>query len=234
MIKGIYTAARGLDARMKNLEIVSNNLANLNTTGFKKELPFSEIMNQYGNTTIQQLTDYRQGNLTQTNNPMDLAISGNGFFVVQTNNGQELTRNGSFKISNQGYLVDQQGNNVVGENGIIKIDMRSFEKQKEITISASGEVKYGNEPIDTLLIAKMDNPQDSGRSSGVDFSTAGGYQLANPSDYQVKQGYLEDSNVNPVSEMESMIQISNEYQSASKMITFLDKSLDEANQIGKV
>ncbi len=234
MIKGIYTAARGLDARMKNLEIVSNNLANLNTTGFKKELPFSEIMNQYGNTTIQQLTDYRQGNLTQTNNPLDLAISGNGFFVVQTNNGNELTRNGSFKISNQGYLVDQQGNNVVGENGIIKIDMRSFEKQKNITISTGGEVKYGNEPIDTLLIAKMDNPQNSGRSSGVDFSTSGGYQLANPSDYQVKQGYLEDSNVNPVSEMESMIQISNEYQSASKMITFLDKSLDEANQIGKV
>ncbi len=112
--------------------------------------------------------------------------------------------------------------------------MRSFEKQKSITVSANGEVKYGNEPIDTLLIAKMDSPQDSGRSSGVDFSTPGGYQLASPSDYQLKQGYLEDSNVNPVSEMESMIQISNEYQSASKMITFLDKSLDEANQIGKV
>ncbi len=234
MIKGIYTAARGLDARMKNLEIVSNNLANLNTTGFKKELPFSEIMNQFGNTKIQQLTDFRQGNLTQTNNPMDLAISGNGFFVVHTNNGTELTRNGSFKISNEGYLIDQQGNNVVGQNGLIKIDMRSFEKQKNITISANGEVKYGNETIDTLLIAKMGSPQDSGRSSGVDFSAAGGYQLANPSDYQVKQGYLEDSNVNPVSEMESMIQISNEYQSASKMITFLDKSLDEANQIGKV
>ncbi len=234
MIKGIYTAARGLDARMKNLEIVSNNLANLNTTGFKKELPFSEIMNQFGNTKIQQLTDFKQGNLTQTNNPLDLAISGNGFFVVQTNNGTELTRNGSFKISNQGNLVDQQGNNVVGQNGLIKIDMRSFEKQKSITISANGEVKYGNEPIDTLLIAKMDSPQDSGRSSGVDFSPAGGYQLASQSDYQVKQGYLEDSNVNPVSEMESMIQISNEYQSASKMITFLDKSLDEANQIGKV
>ncbi len=234
MIKGIYTAARGLDARMKNLEIVSNNLANLNTTGFKKELPFSEIMNQFGNTKIQQLTDFRQGNLTQTNNPMDLAISGNGFFVVHTNNGTELTRNGSFKISNEGNLIDQQGNNVVGQNGLIKIDMRSFEKQKNITISANGEVKYGNETIDTLLIAKMGSPQDSGRSSGVDFSAAGGYQLANPSDYQVKQGYLEDSNVNPVSEMESMIQISNEYQSASKMITFLDKSLDEANQIGKV
>ncbi len=234
MIKGIYTAARGLDVRMKNLEVVANNLANLNTTGFKKELPFSEIMNQYGQTQVQQVTDFKQGNLTQTNNPLDLAISGKGFFVVQTDNGTQLTRNGSFKISNDGYLTDQQGNKVLGQSGFIKFDMLSFEKQKTITISKDGEVKYGNQPIDTLMIAKMDDQQDTTRTSGVDFSPNGGYQTANLSDYQVKQGYLEDSNVNPVNEMESMIQINNEYQSASKMITFLDKSLDEANQIGKV
>ncbi|MHB1687340.1 MAG: flagellar basal-body rod protein FlgF [Ignavibacteriaceae bacterium] len=234
MIKGIYTAARGLDARMKNLEVIANNLANLNTTGFKKEMPFSEIMNQYGETQIQQVTDFKQGELVQTNNPLDLAVSGKGFFVVQTNGGPQLTRNGSFKISDDGYLVDQQGDKVMGQRGLIKIDMLSFEKQKNITISKDGEVKYGNNVADSLMIAKMDDQQDSTRTSGVNFSANGGYQLANQSDFEVKQGYLEESNVNPIKEMENMIQVNNEYQSASKMITFLDKSLDEANQIGKV
>ncbi|MHB8852340.1 MAG: flagellar basal-body rod protein FlgF [Ignavibacteriaceae bacterium] len=234
MIKGIYTAARGLDARMKNLEVIANNLANLNTTGFKKEMPFSEVMNQYGQTQIQQVTDFRQGDLAQTNNPTDVAISGKGFFVVQTENGQELTRNGSFKISDNGYLVDQQGNKVMGQNGAIKIDMLSFEKQKSFTISNNGEVKFGNNVIDSLMIAKMNDQQDSARDSGTNFSAVGGFQVANQNDFQIKQGYLEESNVNPIKELENMIQVNNEYQSASKMITFLDKSLDEANQIGKV
>ncbi|MHB8578627.1 MAG: flagellar basal-body rod protein FlgF [Ignavibacteriaceae bacterium] len=234
MIKGIYTAARGLDARMKNLEVIANNLANLNTTGFKKEMPFSEVMNQYGQTQIQNVTDFKQGNLEQTNNPTDVAISGKGFFVVQTGNGPELTRNGSFKISDNGYLVDQQGNKVMGQNGSIKIDMLSFEKQKSFTISNEGEVKYGNNTIDTLMIAKMNDQQDSARDSGTNFSSTGGFQVANQNNFQVKQGYLEESNVNPIKELENMIQVNNEYQSASKMITFLDNSLVEANQIGKV
>ena len=234
MIKGIYTAARGLDARMKNLEIIANNLANLNTTGFKREIPFSEIINQLGNTQIQQLTDFKQGDLVQTNNPLDAAISGKGFFVVQTESGTQLTRNGSFKISDEGYLADQQGDKVMGQKGFIKIDMLSFEKQKSITISKDGEVKFGNDVIDSLKIVKMDGQQDSERTSDVNFSASGGYQLANQNDYEIKQGYLEESNVNPIKEMENMIKVNNEYQSASKMINFLDKSLDEANQIGKV
>ena len=100
MIKGIYTAARGLNSRMKNLEIVANNLANLNTTGFKREVPFSEVMNQYGQVGIQKATDYQQGNLAETSNPLDVAISGKGFFVVQTENGAEKA--GQYRVSH-GY-----------------------------------------------------------------------------------------------------------------------------------
>ena len=234
MVKGIFTAARGLDVRMKNLDVIANNLANLNTTGFKKEMPFSEVMNQYGQTQIQQVTDFSQGDLAQTNNPTDVAISGKGFFVVQTGNGPELTRNGSFKLSDSGYLIDQQGNKVMGQNGEIKLDLQSFEKQKTLLISSDGEVKYGNNVIDKLMIAKMNGQQDSSRDSGTNFTATTGFQVANQSDFQIKQGYLEESNVNPIKELENMIQVNNEYQSASKMITFLDKSLDEANQIGKV
>ncbi|MCL5030686.1 MAG: flagellar hook basal-body protein [Bacteroidetes bacterium] len=235
MIKGIYTAARGLDARMKNLDIVANNLANINTTGYKREIPFSEIMNQAGNIQVRQMTDFRPGDLVQTSNPFDLALSGNGFFVVQSDNGMVLTRNGNFQISQDGFLVDQAGNKVLGKNGAININKFLLDKNATVTISKTGEIKSGNLVIDNLLIATPDDPQASERLTGEDFSLQNsGFQIAPENEYEVKQGYLEESNVNPIKEMEAMIQINNEYDSAHKMINYLDKSLDEANQIGKV
>lgn len=235
MVKGIYTAARGLDARMKNLEIVANNLANVNTTGYKREVPFSEILNQAGNVQVSQMTDYRPGNFVQTSNPLDLAISGNAFFVIRTDQGPQLTRNGNFTVSNDGFLVDQDGNKVMGKNGAISLNSLQLNKQQSITISDNGEIKMGNLVVDKLLIAKLQDPQQAQRTTGVDFSVENsGFQIADENDYQVKQGYLEESNVNPIKEMEAMIQINNEYDSSHKIINYLDKSLDEANQIGKV
>ena len=235
MIKGIYTAARGLNSRMKNLEIVANNLANLNTTGFKREVPFSEVMNQYGQVGIQKATDYQQGNLAETSNPLDVAISGKGFFVVQTENGAELTRNGQFKISDDGYIVTRDGNKVLGRNGAINVNNLLLDKDKVLTITQKGGIKYGDNVIDSLLIAKMNDPQASERTTGVNFNADNdGFQIADPDSYVIKQGYLEESNINPIKEMEAMIQLNSEYDSSSKVINYLDQSLDEANQIGKV
>ncbi len=235
MVKGIYTAANGLDARMKNLEIVANNLANLNTTGYKRQVPFSEILSQAGNVQVQQMTDFREGNFYQTSNPLDLAISGNAFFVVQTQNGPVLTRNGNFQISTDGFLVDQAGNKVMGSNGAINLNSLLLNKKNTISISNSGEIKMGNIVVDKLMIGELNDPQEAGRTTGVDFSVENsGFRIAPENQYQIKQGYLEESNVNAIKEMEDMIQINNEYTTSSKMITYLDKSLDEANQIGKV
>ncbi len=235
MIKGIYTAARGLNSRMKNLEIVANNLANLNTTGFKRQVPFSEIINQYGKVEIKKATDYGQGNLIETSNPLDFAISGKGFFVIKTENGPQLTRNGRFNISVDGYIVTKQGNKVMGKKGPISINNLSMDKDKKLTISLNGEIKYGNEVIDTLLIADMNNPELSERAPGGNFTTDNaGFQIASPNTYNIKQGYQEESNINPIKEMEAMILLNTEYDSARKVINFLDRSLGQANQIGKV
>ncbi len=224
-----------MQARMKNLDIVANNLANLNTTGFKREIPFSMVMDQMGNVSPKQNTDFHQGDIVQTSNPLDLAISGQGYFVVQTGNGTELTRDGSFKISSEGYLVDKNGNKVMGNNGAIFLNNLDPEQKKLITISTNGEVSLGSNVIDTLLVAKMNDPQQALRTTGVNFSAdSGGYQIASEGEYSIRQGYLEESNVNPIKEMESMIQLNHEYDSAHKMISYLDKTLDEANQIGQV
>ena len=235
MVKGIYTAARALDSRMRNLDIVANNLANVNTTGYKRELPFSEIIDQAGNAQIRQASDFRPGELAQTANPLDLALSGDGFFVVQSENGLQMTRDGKFSISNEGYLVNKQGYKVMGKSGAININMLQIDKQKEMTVSNSGEIKFGDQSVDNLLIVKPVDPQESSRISGENFSAGtNGFNVASVNEFQVKQGYVEESNVNPIKEMQDMILLNNEYDSAHKMINYLDKSLDEANQIGKV
>jgi flagellar basal-body rod protein FlgG len=235
MIKGIYTAARALDSRMRNLEIVANNLANVNTAGYKRELPFSEVIDQYGNAQIQQASDFRTGELAQTSNPLDLAVSGNGFFVVQNGDNLQITRNGKFSISSEGFLVNQQGYKVMGSNGAINIDKLQSNQNGVITVSNSGEIKLDDQIVDNLLIVNPDDPQQTVRTSGENFILGtNGFTTTPESDYQIKQGYYEESNVNPIKEMQDMILLNNQYDSAHKMINYLDKSLDEANQIGKV
>ena len=87
MVKGIYAAARCLEQHMQNIEVIANNLANLNTTGYKREIPFSEVVNKYGDSFIKKLTSQQQGEVVQTSNQLDLAISGNGFFSVMNDQG---------------------------------------------------------------------------------------------------------------------------------------------------
>ncbi|MDR3627341.1 MAG: flagellar hook basal-body protein [Ignavibacteriaceae bacterium] len=235
MVKGIYTAARALDSRMRNLDIVANNLANVNTTGYKREIPFSEVIDEYGNAQIRQTSDFRPGDLAQTSNPLDLAIVGNGFFVVQSENGLQMTRNGKLSISSEGYLVNEQGYKLMGKNGAININNLQLDKEKQLTISNTGEIKFGDQSIDSILIVKPEDPQESERISGENFSAGtSGYTVSAEGEYQIRQGYIEESNVNPIKEMQDMIMLNSQYDSAHKMINYLDKTLDEANQIGKV
>jgi flagellar basal-body rod protein FlgG len=235
MVKGIYDAAHALDVRTKNLDLVANNLANISTAGYKREIPFSEVMDKFGNIDIKQMSDFTTGNLTQTANPLDLAISGSGFFVVQAEDGLELTRNGKFSISNDGFLVNSQGYKVMGKHGAININNLDEEKQKEVTVSKTGEIKFGNETLDDLMIVQPEDPQESQRAPGQNFLIGeSGFHNVPENEFQINQGYIEESNVNPIIEMQAMIQINNQYDSAHKVINYLDKSLDEANQIGKV
>lgn len=121
MIKGIYQSARSLMAANKNMEKISGNLANLNTVGFKREGLFSEILKSEGKSQIRSSVDTSQGQIYETLNPLDLALVGEGMFTIQTQNGYEFTRKGNFKVSDEGFLVDEQGNSVMGKNGEINL-----------------------------------------------------------------------------------------------------------------
>ncbi len=235
MIKGIYQSSQKLNANMKNMSIIANNLANINTTGFKRKIPFSEILESRMASESKKVTDFQQGELNATANPFDLAIRGDAFFVVETEEGYRFTKNGHFKLTDEGYLVTQNNEHVVGKGGEINLKNAILSQDSNITINRKGEIKVGNVLVDRLQIAKFEDKQDLKNVGDSNFEVKEDeYDQANAQDFEVYQGYLEGSNVNALTEMESMIQISKDYESAHRMVNYLDQSLAKANEIGNV
>ena len=235
MIKGIYTSGSNLHSKVKNMDIVANNLANINSTGFKRELPFSEIIARLKDENIKQLTDFTQGTLLSTGNPLDIAISGEAFFVLETPDGMEYTKKGQFKISSEGDLVNEQGYKVLGKSGPINLAAFQMEESNTITVTKDGEIKAGNIIVDELQIVKLEDKKGLSRREGLNFSISDGMYLeAEKETYEIQQGFIEESNVNPVLEMQAMIDINKEFESSQKVISALDNSLEKAIEVGKV
>jgi len=235
MIKGIFTAARGLGYNLKNIETVANNLANVNSVGFKRESEFHQIINELGQTQTRQTRDYSNGNFINTNNDFDLAIKGEGFFEVKTDNGIELSRNGRFSISNEGYLVNDNGDKVMGKRGEINLTSRLLNQNQKVQVSRNGEIRIGEEIVDTLKISTVEDTQElqkTGSSNYIDKNQS--YQPADEEKYEILEGYVEESNVNPLFEMQKMIEINREYESAQKIINTIDASLANLRDIGRV
>lgn len=235
MIKGIFSAAKNLQAGEKHIGIIANNLANLNTIGFKREVPFSMILDAQGNLHANQINDPKQGEMILTGNPLDLGINGKGFFVIETKFGEKITRDGKFKISEDGYLINQIGDKVLGKDGEIHFGSNVFNSDQSIVITKSGEIKIGENILDELRIVGVEKPEELSKAGGAYFDTDGVEleELEN-TEYEITQGYIESSNVNIMEEMESMIRLNNDYQSTQKIIRYLDDSLEKANSIGKV
>ncbi len=235
MIKGIYHAARSLETQNKKMERIANNLANLNTIGYKREGLFVQILNQLGEPQIKSPVDLRQGEVYETKNPLDLAIVGVGLFIVKTDKGYEYIRNGNFQISQEGFLVDKDGRKVIGKNGEINLSEYQLDENNLLTITRNGEIKVGENSVDNLLIAKLSEDNYDYRKEGLNFDSLTDIEeLADENEYQILQGYLEESNVNPILEMENMIRVSKDYESSYKMVISLDESLQKSSEIGKI
>jgi len=233
MIKGIYHAAAGMLPRMNQQETVGNNLANVNTTGFKADKRFfrtalnSSLLQGGGFGQPVQLnedqfsltTDFSQGAFTETRNPLDVAINGDGFIAVETGDVISYTRNGSFAISAEGELVNNRGYRVMGEEGPIKV------VGKEVTIRYSGEVIIDGKSAGTLKIVDFEQPYNLKRNGFGYFVPDGDAEGFRPDNLELRQGFLEDSNVDPISEMLQMIELNRNYESCQKAIQTQDESL---------
>ncbi len=235
MIKGLENASRSMLEKMRNLQIVANNLANINTTGYKREIPFTEYVRRGENQPTLQLTDFTEGSLIETDNPFDLAITGKGFFAIKTNRGVELTKNGKFKVSEDGYLVTDDNEKVLGRSGEINFYENITGKNKDVKITANGEIKVDGNIVDQLMIVKMPAQKNLVRTENQKYYLPdNNYTPAENKDFSIKQGFLEESNTNPVIEMQAMIQLEKDYEAAQKMVASMDNLMSKSREIGKV
>ncbi len=226
---GITDAVRGALVQEHYMDIISNNLANVDTPGFKQDrLIFNDAL------TRQIKTYFAQGNLRETNNPLDLAIEGEGFFQVQTPDGLRLTRNGAFKMDANGNLVTSDGYKVLDEGGSPLVLNPNAGRP---VINNSGQVIQNNEQVGTIGVVNVPDPTALRKEGN---SLWGGQNGATPTTTPadgavVAQGSLEMSNVDVVNSMVNMIDSFRAFESYQKAIlTFYEMDIKAATQVGRV
>jgi flagellar basal-body rod protein FlgG len=273
MIKGLYTAASSMLASMRRQEVISNDLANANTIGFRADdaeqkafpLLFLQRLNDTNrdsngdvlpstlvggvNTGVmidQVTTSFKEGSIRQTQSPLDMAIrdtagpnSPPAFFAVQTPNGTEFTRDGSFSLNANGQLVTNQGYRVLDTNGNpIAFPAEAVTPGADVKVSPAGAITYNNNPVAQLQVVTFQNPIALDKPGNTLFAQnvrSGPPTPSNPADYVIPNQALELSNVDPVRSMAEMMDTLRSYEMNQKMVQTQDQVLGEAvNDIAKV
>ncbi len=235
MDRGLFVALSGAVIQEKRLEILTNNLANVNTAGFKKESPvFEEALPlpygvRYYSKTNSVVTDMTPGIAEKTERPLDLAVNGSGFFTVETPYGIRYTRDGNFTLGPGGKLITKEGYAVLGEKGAIKLT------SSDISIDSQGNIKEHGATVGKLKLAAFSDPSKLVREGNFFYQPAQKLKEIPLANTQVEQGVLEISNVNPVKAMTTMIEALRSYEQHTKMIQTLDDMTKQAiSEVGKV
>jgi len=245
MLNGLYVATSGMLMQEKRVDVITNNLANANTTGYKKdsptfslyrpkvdgEYPENVIRNSTYNKTINSTvklediyTDFSVGGIKETGNDLDLALeSKNTFFAVDTPYGIRFTRDGNFEVDNEGFLVNQDGFRVLGQNP--EADQGIVVPEENFSITPNGEIFVNGIMQDQIYVAEFQdtqNLQKTGRNLYVAVNTLP-VDAENP---RIVQGAVEGSNINVMKEMVSMIEAQRGYETYQKVV----QTMDELNQ----
>ena len=260
--RALSTAASGMYAQQLNIEVISNNIANINTTGFKKnKAEFQDLM--YQNVNVNQVTSptqspdgpsntviqigdgvqpvasqkiFKQGDVTQTGNQLDLAVQGDGFFQVQKpGGGYAYTRDGSFKVNADGKVVTSSGY-------VLQPELTLDENAAGVTISKDGTVEVNQNDgssyvLGNIQLVRFINPgglNAIGNNLYTETQSSGTPLLGTPGSNgfgEIQQGYLEASNVDIVQEMISMITAQRAYEINSKTVKTVEDMMQMANNL---
>lgn len=255
MEKGLYAAATGMNSLWLNIETIANNLANIGTSGYKRdEVVFSSfeafkinrlydeiektpigtndpapfigsLSNGVGISDV--ATIHTKGTIKYTENPFDVAIQGDGFFAVSTEDGEMYTRNGAFTRDREGFLTTLSGNRVLSDlNKPIQLDSPDF------IITEDGAIMVGQEVIGRLKIVDFENKDGLFKIGNTLFKTD---QMPKNAASSIKQGYLEMSNVEPTMEMVRMIEVQRLYEANQKVILTYDELISRSiNDFGRI
>ncbi len=244
MNSGYYAACAGLQAQTQALEVIANNLANINTTGYRGQQPlfrsllasssgeFNDPLNQAINNFSAlggSRTDLTAGNLERTGNPLDLAIEGSGFFAIQSQAGTLYTRNGNFQVSPDGHLTTGAGDFVLGEQGPVTLP------SGEISISPDGTISAGGAVAGKLRVMEF-LPDSSPAAVGNSNYAAPQNAVRIAANSYVRQGMLEASNVNPVMAVVDLLMVQRRAEMLERAMSAFHSNLDHiaASDLPKV
>jgi len=262
MVSGINAAATGMMAQQYNIDVISNNLANVNTPGFKQLIPIFKNLSDIdlkeknknednfanqdntigtlssGSVLDSTILDLQQGAMKKTDNKLDFAISGDGFFAVGTQNGDSYTRNGSFVLDNDGNLVTKDGNPVLSQSGsAIKIDITGTNTSiNKLSVKEDGTLLLNNKKIDKLKIMDFDKPADlMAIGNSLYKPVNSGISPKEATNCKIEQGFVEGSNSNTIESMINTISASRTYETLAKVVKTTEMTLEKSvNDVGRV
>ena len=258
MLRALYTSAAGMQSQQLNLDVIANNLANVNTTGFKKsKIEFQDLLYQttraagseqgggnqlptgvqvgHGSRPVATARIFSTGELTQTGERLDVAIQGDGFFEVQLPDGtRAYTRDGAFKTGSDGRITTSEGLPLQG--GFQPVPAGTT----NVSISPSGDVTYtgaNGQSTFKVQLVRFNNPsglEAAGRNLYKETSASGPAELGSPGENgfgELAQGYLEMSNVKVVEEMVNLIVAQRAYEVNSKAVQAADEMMQQSNNL---
>ncbi len=211
------SAASALQMLERRQQVLANNLANASTKGFKAETAFARLMGNALAVTDTAL-DLTAGTLTETHNALDLAVESDGFFVTQTPGGERFVRNGSFRLDPDRRLTDERGNAVLGEEGPIILPSGTVE------VDATGMIIVNGKPQQRLRLERVAAGTQLQHEGGTQFVPDASRQAVPPGERTVRQGFLEESNVNPMRAMTEMIEVLHRFGAAQKTLSAIDSA----------
>ena len=254
MVRGLYTGWTGMYNEQKRLDVISNNLANSATVGFKKEGATSQsfddvlaikVRDDHGDAYIGNMslgvkigevyTDYSQGSVRETGNTYDLAIDGSGFFTIDYtdangNTSTRYTRAGEFLITKEGYVVTSEGQHLMGESQWLQVPVDVV----EVMVDTDGTVYADGTAVDKVRLTDFEDYNYLKKFGETMYQPVQG-AVEKDATGSILQGFTEQSNVNVVSEMVNLINITRAYEANQKVIKAMDDLLQiDVSSVGKV
>ena len=230
MDAAMYKALSGAVAQMRRLEAASQDMANVNTSGYKGErLAFSEVLakrlpadDRPGGLVAlgDQRVQFGPGEVHGTGNPFNLTVEGDGFFVVQTARGERYTRNGSFTMKADGTVITSQGDAVLGQGGPIQLTGATME------VGGDGTVRSGDNEVGKLRLARFTDGRKAVKE-GANLFRSEPANITDATDLRVVQGSLEQSNVSPVDSMIALIAINRQFEAYERAMKMMDSMTEK-------
>ncbi len=227
-IPGFASAASALRYWERRQEVAAHNLANVSTDGFKGQRVFARMIDD-ALPVADTATDLRPGTLKPTGSPLDFALDGPGFLVVDTANGERWSRGGSFRLDEMGQVVDATGNALMGEDGPVVLP-----EGASVAVDREGVLRVDGREVARLRLETAPPGARLEHEAGTLFVPPMGRAPADTAERQVRQGFLEESNVGTVGSLVDMISVQRAYAAVQKTVTTLDSVRQTiSNEIGK-